>query len=145
MENVNEELTTSTYGNNLLTTKYIGKTHPLFGAVVTTDEKGKVKTTLTKGEAYFLKGTNQWYFRPLKSPTGEFYRVAWYNLDLMVEAGEYFSDAIYTGPNSEINGKRGALHLTKELDWVFKVKDETAEKGIEEYRVKNPDTNFTII
>ncbi len=97
---------TSTYhANHLLADRVIDPKSPNFGK---------------KGESYYLKNGDQWYFKPKGGE--DFIRVRWWQLESGVIEGSY-GEARYKGINPTINGKIGILMYTNKK-WFFHFKDE---------------------
>lgn len=134
------------HANNEIATKFLGKNHPVI----------KPKT---KGTAFSITQNEQtqWYFKPVMKvkkyeivdgqevltdeliDNEDYFRVNWYNLDCCVEVG-YFGDGIYNGLNPTIKGKRGEVHLTKDLDWVFIIPDNEEKFNKDTFRLNNPES-----
>lgn len=106
---------TSTYhANHLIADKVIDPRSPNFGK---------------KGESYYLKNGDQWYFKPKGG--SDFIRVKWYQLDSNVSDGSY-GEARYKGLNPSINGKVGELTYTNKK-WLF-------HYGEEKYQLVSPES-----
>src|SRR6185369_3439718 len=123
------------HANHLINDKIVDKSSFLFGK---------------KGESYYLKNGNQWYFKPkmkvkeyaknsegVEVETGkmvdnkEFFRVKWYQLDSSVGEGDY-GRAKYVGINGSIYGKVGKL-LYRSKKWIFEFDGEV-------YKLNSPES-----
>lgn len=120
-----DKVHTKYHANHLITDKVVDPKSPNFGK---------------KGNSYYLKNGDQWYFQPkMKVPeyaivdgeeveTGkmidneEFFRVQWWQLESNVGEGNY-GKATYKGLNASIKGKVGELNYTNKK-WVFIFEDE---------------------
>lgn len=105
---------TPTYHNHLITDKVIFPKSAYFGQ---------------KGESYYLKNGDQWYFKPKGGE--DFIRVKWYFLDSNVSDGSY-GKARYIGLNASIYGKVGELTYTNR-QWLFLYDNE-------KYTLNTPDS-----
>ena len=93
------------HANHLIADKIIDPKSPNFGK---------------KGESYYLKNGDQWYFKPKGGE--DFIRVKWYQLDSNVGEGNY-GQAKYIGINAAIYGKTGELSYTNRK-WVLTIDGE---------------------
>lgn len=136
------------HANHLIKDKIVDKKSHLFGK---------------KGESFYLKNGNQYYFKPkmkvaefveVKDENGnvtevetgnlvenkEFFRVKWYQLDSIVGEGDY-GKARYIGINASIFGKIGKLTFTNKK-WIFHL-DYVGTNGeilTDKYPLNNPES-----
>lgn len=102
------------HANHLLTDKVIDPKSPNFGK---------------KGESFYLKNGNQWYFKPKGGD--RWIRMKWWQLETNV-SDESYGRAKYIGINPAIYGKVGELAYSGKK-WVFTYNGS-------DYYILNPDS-----